>query len=208
MPERRALLVCALASATDQEDPADFGLTIAVDGGLAWFHARDAAPDLFVGDGDSASERDQSWARAQGTDFQLVPADKDYTDLDLALEVCEQRGVTEATVIGALGGRIDQQLGAFGSLTGHPALRLTLRDARQFVTPVFAGQEYRCAEAVSRFGVVALEPAVVTVGNARWPLASARLEALSTWGVSNEPQGGQPEVSVEAGVVLFIGQFA
>jgi len=208
MPERRALLVCALANATDQEAPADFDLTVAVDGGLAWFHACGAVPDLFVGDGDSASERDQSWARSLGTDFQLVPADKDYTDFDLALEVCERRGVTEALVIGALGGRVDQQLGVFGSLSRHGALRTVLHDARQFVTPVFAGQEYHCTQAVKTFGVVALSPAIVTVRNARWPLASARLEALSTWGVSNEPQGGQPEVSVEAGVVLFIGQFA
>ncbi|MCL2332924.1 MAG: thiamine diphosphokinase [Actinomycetia bacterium] len=207
-PFRRALVVCALANDCDQEDPRAYDLTMAVDGGVAWFRARGTAPDLFLGDGDSASESDQRWARAVGAEFQLVSSDKDYTDFDLALEVCERRGVTEALVIGALGGRVDQQLGVFGSLSRHGALRTVLHDARQFVTPVFAGQEYHCTQAVKTFGVVALSPAIVTVRNARWPLVSAQLEPLSTWGVSNEPQGGQPEVKVSEGEVLFIGQLA
>jgi len=207
MPER-ALLVCALAADTDLEDLAAFGLTMAVDGGLAWFRAQHRAPELFVGDGDSASERDLAWARSAGSAIQLVSSDKDYTDFDLALEVCEKRGVTEATVLGALGGRIDQQLGVFGSLLRHPSIQTVLRDARQFVRPVFAGQIYHCSEQVTTFGVVALEPSIVTVTGARWPLVSARLEPLSTWGISNEPQGGQPELRVAEGTVLFIGQEA
>jgi len=205
---RSALVVCVLASETDREDPEVYDLRVAVDGGLAWFHAQNTAPELFVGDGDSVSEGDLLWARSQGTEVRLVSPDKDYTDFDLALQVCEERGVSEATVIGVLGGRVDQQLGVFGSLLRHPGLQLTLRDARQFVRPVFTGQTYQCAEALSHFGVVALESAVVTVTGARWPLASARLEPLSTWGISNEPQGGQTQVAVTEGIVLFIGQQA
>ena len=206
--QRHALLVCALASDADQKDSQSYGLTVAVDGGLAWFRTRGITPDLFLGDGDSARADDQSWARENGTEFQLVSPDKDYTDFDLALEACEQRGIVSATVIGALGGRIDQQLGIFGSLLRHPALQTVVRDAQQFVTLVRAGQEYCCAEPVTTFGVVALEPAIVTVSNARWPLQRAHLEPLSTWGISNEPQGGQPQVSVQQGAILFIGQFS
>ncbi|MCL2881284.1 MAG: thiamine diphosphokinase [Coriobacteriia bacterium] len=206
--QQSALLACVLAGDTDQEDPCDYDLTIAVDGGLAWFRERGVAPDLFLGDGDSATEEDQDWARQRGTAFQLVSPDKDYSDFDLALDVCEQREATTATVIGAIGGRLDQQLGIFGSLLRHPALQTTVRDTQQFITPVFAGQTYQCAEPVTTFGVVALEPAIVTVRNARWPLDSARLEPLSTWGISNEPQGGQPQIVVETGAALFIGQYA
>ncbi|MCL2655527.1 MAG: thiamine diphosphokinase [Coriobacteriia bacterium] len=202
----RALLVCTLASGADAVDFTEYDLSVAVDGGLAWFRARGVVPCLWLGDGDSSTEDDRAWARERGTEFQLVSPDKDYTDLDLALEVCERRGMNAATVIGAVGGRLDQQLGVFGSLLRHPALQTVVRDARQFVTPVFAGQTYQCAELVKAFGVVALEPAVVTVSNARWPLDSAKLEPLSTWGISNEPQGGCPRVAVEAGVALFIGQ--
>jgi len=203
----RALLVCTLASGADAVDFSEYDLSIAIDGGVAWFRARGVVPCLLVGDGDSSAADDRDWARERGTEIQLVSSDKDYTDFDLALEVCERRGMNAATVIGALGGRMDQQLGVFGSLLRHPTLQTIVCDARQFVVPVFAGTTYTCTEEIATFGVVALEPAVVTVINARWPLDSAKLEPLSTWGISNEPQGGQPRVEVEAGVVLFIGQF-
>jgi len=210
MPEPRlirALLVCALASDAGHEDLGTYDLTVAVDGGLAWFRARGVVPCLFLGDGDSSRGDDQEWARERGTEFQMVSSDKDYTDFDLALEVCERRKMSAATVIGALGGRADQQLGIFGSLLRHPTLQTTVRDVHQFVTPVFAGQTYTCKQPVTTFGVVALEPTVVSIRNARWPLQEASLESLSTRGISNEPQGGKPQVTIHKGAVLFIGQF-
>ena len=204
-----ALVVCLLATGADQADPAAFDLRLAVDGGLAWFRAQDTAPDLLVGDGDSVAPGDLDWARSAGTEVQLVSTDKDYTDFDLALQVCEERGVGEVTVIGALGGRLDQELGMLGALLRHQALRVTVRSATQFATALFAGQRYLCEEPVLSFGLVAAEAAIVSVSGARWPLDSARLEPLSTVGVSNEPLTGEaPEVSVVSGAAFFIGQRA
>jgi len=204
---RRALIVCSLADDSDQIDPAAFDFRIAVDGGLSWFRVHDSAPDLFLGDGDSSSAADQAWAHERDVPFRCVSADKDYSDFDLALEVCEERALTRAVVIGATGGRLDQQLGVFGSLLLHPTMRVTLQSASQFALCLFAGQDYCCAEPLRYVSVMALEPAVVTLRNVRWELKEAPLEIMSTRGMSNEPCGAElPYLVIHSGVVVFIGQ--
>ena len=85
-------------------DIPDADLVIAADGGHALARALDRPVDLLVGDLDSEA------SAPEGVEVHLHPADKDATDLELALEVAVSRDPSRIVVVGGSGGRIDHEL--------------------------------------------------------------------------------------------------
>ena len=85
-------------------------LIIAADGGVRHCLALGLAPQVVIGDMDSATEADLARCRALGAEVLAYPPAKDETDLELALLYAAQHGVTWLRVIGAMGGRLDQTL--------------------------------------------------------------------------------------------------
>jgi thiamine pyrophosphokinase len=106
---------------------------IAVDGGGRYLAALGVRPDVVVGDLDSLdSEIWEGWER-DGTSIVVYPAEKDETDLELALLYVVEHFEGDIELIGALGGRLDQMLANI-FLLAHPAFsgrRLTLAEPRQ-----------------------------------------------------------------------------
>ena len=140
---RRALIVCTLAikeaGESDQFSPADFDLKVAVDGGAQWFRERDITPDLAVGDFDSATTETLAWLESTQVEIQRVSSDKTYSDLELALTLCEEQQIQSATILGALGGRVDHQLCVLGALLRSSVPELTLQGAGQTIRLLRAG---------------------------------------------------------------------
>lgn len=66
--------------------------------------------DIAVGDFDFASPETIEKAKSEGTKFYEYPAEKDETDLDLALKIAFRLGAKRCFVFGALGGRLDHEL--------------------------------------------------------------------------------------------------
>jgi thiamine pyrophosphokinase len=97
-------------------------LVIAADGG-----ARHASPlglriDRWVGDGDSISPKELDDLRASGVPIDLVAADKDESDTELAIEAAVAAGADEVAILGAFGGpRLDHAIANL-ALLAHPAL--------------------------------------------------------------------------------------
>jgi thiamine pyrophosphokinase len=97
-------------------------LVVAADGGS--LHALDAGitPSVVIGDLDSLSDDLLLRLEAERVAFHRAPAEKDETDLELALMwAAEQQDVEEIVVLGAFGGRPDQALANL-LLLAHPAL--------------------------------------------------------------------------------------
>lgn len=69
-----------------------------------------ATPDILLGDFDSITKAPQNVATKK------FPVDKDYTDGHLAILELKERGVTEAEIYGAYGGRPDHEYGNFALL--------------------------------------------------------------------------------------------
>ncbi len=93
----------ALAHAPD-------ALIIAADGGVRVAAHYGLRIDIVIGDMDSLPADDLAALAAQGTQILRHPAEKDETDLELALNLAVERGATWLRVIGATGGRLDQIL--------------------------------------------------------------------------------------------------
>lgn len=84
-------------------------LLIAADGGArhAWQWGKGRVPDVIIGDLDSLSPDEQAGYDRAGASIYRYPADKDATDLELALDFALKSGATEITLYGLFGGRWD-----------------------------------------------------------------------------------------------------
>ncbi|MGF1505143.1 MAG: thiamine diphosphokinase [Chloroflexi bacterium] len=92
-------------------------LVIGVDGGTRHAFTLGLHPDVIVGDLDSLPEQDLP----ADVRIERSPAEKDETDLELALLYARRQQAAETVLIGALGGRLDMSLANLLLLT-QPAL--------------------------------------------------------------------------------------
>jgi len=85
-------------------------IVIAADGG--YLHAETLGLELhtIVGDLDSISKKTRIGFFEQGIRIQSSPAEKDETDLELALLHTASLGVDKILVLGAIGGRLDMTI--------------------------------------------------------------------------------------------------
>src|SRR4051794_10898103 len=88
----------------------DAALVIAADSGADHAASLGLSVDLVVGDLDSVSPAGLAAARDGGARVDEHPAEKDATDLELALDAAVSAGATEIVVVGGHGGRLDHLL--------------------------------------------------------------------------------------------------
>lgn len=189
------------ARAADCVVAADSGYDLALRVGLE--------VDLLVGDLDSISSDGLGHARTSGVAIEAHEADKDATDLELALDVVADTTPTRLIALGNNGGRLDHQFAAAAALAEfarrHERCAVELHSSTGSIWFVHD----RWAAVLPLGSTVSLVPwggdAVVTFGGVRWPLSEARLAAGTTRGVSNEvldPSG--VALDVDVGLVLLI----
>ena len=182
-------------------------LVVAADSGLGHIYALGLRPDLVVGDLDSVSAADLARAELEGTPIERHPTDKDATDLELALDAARARGITDVTVIGAGGGRLDHELAGFALLAAPQwaPMRITafVGTARLTVVHDHATFEAPLGSIVTLLAVGGAASGVSTEG-LRWPLTDSDVSPTSTLGVSNEIIESPARVTVRSGVLFAI----
>lgn len=184
--------------------PAD-PVVVAADAGLEHAVAAGLAVAVAVGDMDSVSPGALAAAEQSGTRIERHPADKDQTDLELALELAA-RLADRVIVIGAAGGRLDHLIGNLAVVASPRwfgvAIEAWLGDARAVVVHGQRTLSVEPGATVSLFAVGG--PARVTATGLAWPLNDEILEPLTSRGVSNQATDPSPEISVSKGVVLAV----
>ncbi len=180
---------------------------LAVDGGAWALLQRGLRPDVAIGDWDSLGPQGLAQLRVAGVLLQTFPADKDATDLELALHYAADRGATEVHVFGALGGRWDQSLANL-LLLAQPrlrALRIVLYDRGQRVW-LLQGRETIAGEVGDTLALIPVQgPARgVTLRGVAYPLTNGELPWAVTLGVSNRLTAPQAYVQVDEGLVWVV----
>jgi thiamine pyrophosphokinase len=186
---------------------------IAADSGLAVAHGLGVRVDVLVGDMDSVDAAAVEAAEAAGTNVQRHPAEKDATDLELALDAAVARGARKIVVIDGGGDRLDHLLGNLLLLT----------------SAALAGVEVEAFTGTARFAVarggdppvtirgepgslVTLLPVggpargIVTTA-LRYPLRDEELAPGTSRGVSNELAAEAASVELVSGVLLVVQPF-
>lgn len=210
MPAGHALIVCAVPSPGSSPHLArlagEAGLVIAVDGGMAACVAAGVTPDVLLGDFDSVEPSLLEQARASGIRIAQYPADKDVTDLDLALDYVANTGHQEAVVTACTSGRIDHSLAVFGSLS-RSCLRVRIDEPE--LRCWFLAEGRRVAIELDGVGatvsVLALsEDVTVTCVGVRWPLDRAVLRQFDSWGMSNVIEREPAHFEVHGGSAVVV----
>ncbi len=186
------------------ERPEEGDLVIAADSGYENALTLGVAPSLVVGDFDSYP----SHKLPHGIERVTVPAEKDFTDAQLAVDIALKKGCRRITVIGGLSGRLDHTLsclmlletvqkeGGFGMVT----------DGRNRVRYLKNTSELVARSHFRYFGLIALDPIAkgVSVDGAKYPLKNATLRREHAFAVSNEITGNCILVSVRRGGIFLV----
>lgn len=189
------------------DEAQDAEVVIAADCGVRIARTHGLSIDLVVGDLDSVSTGDIAWAKAEGAEVVEVPGDKDYTDLELALDRASQAEVQRIVVVGIEGGRVDHELGNWAVLCA-PRDQLVEIVTTGGTVSVLHGDMVNTLDLSGQAGdVISIlarngEATGVTTTGLKWPLEDATLSPTSSLGVSNEIIDGDATVSLESGTVM------
>jgi len=188
----------------------DDALVVAADSGVHQAERLGLHVDLVVGDLDSADPAAVERARDAGAEVFAFPAEKDATDLELAVELARDRGAEHITLAGGAGARLDHFL-ANVALLASPSIAGIRVDA-------FLGDAY---VAVARGGEAPIEiegvvgslvtllpvdgdAGGVTTTGMQYPLQGETLRSGTSRGVSNVLVTERAAVELEAGSLLVI----
>lgn len=181
---------------------------ICADGGAVHALTMGLQPGLVVGDMDSLPSHLIERLDGGGTDFLRFPAEKEKSDLELALEQAVERAPEEILLVGALGGeRVDQ---AFGNLmllniplrAGIPANIIDERH-RIYLMESEITVQGSPGETLSLFPLTAAVHDVKTEG-LNYPLNGETLAFASTRGLSNEFSGASARITAGSGLLLVV----
>ena len=178
-------------------------LVVAADSGADIARGLGVLPDVIVGDFDSVTPA----AAAAVAEQRRFPADKDATDLALALAEARDRGAGSITVIGGAGGRLDHFLANVAALASDElaAVRVDalMGPARLWVVRRRETIRGTVGDLVTLLAHGGPATGIRTTG-LRWALDGETLEAGSSRGVSNVLAAPEATVTLEAGVILAI----
>ncbi len=187
-----------------KEKPDRDALTIAADCGWHNAAALGVTPAILLGDFDSIGKGELPPAE----EILQVPAEKDRTDTQLAVDLALSRGADDIVVIGGLSGRLDHTLSNLALLERLfmlrvPAVMTDGRNRARFIRNTGA------LVARSDFPYISLLVADeiakgVTVRGCKYPLDNAKLTRECQFAVSNEITGNCALIEVRKGGIYII----
>ena len=186
------------------EHPKSDDLRIAADGGYNTAGKLGDKIDILVGDLDSIKGD-------VPCDVELlkVPAEKDFSDLQLAINVALEKGADEIVIIGGLSGRLDHTLANLAILPNLAAMRV-----HAHINDGFNRIQYLNSTSTliarSHFKYLSLIPISeklrgVSIEGCKYPLKNATLTKREpTLTISNEIEGNCALISVRRGECYII----
>ncbi|MBO5938938.1 MAG: thiamine diphosphokinase [Clostridia bacterium] len=186
------------------EHPKGDDLTIAADAGFRNAQALGVKVDLLLGDFDSLGENEIP----KDTERMSVPAEKDFTDTQLAVETAIRKGADDLVIIGGLDGRLDHTLsnlailedlsgkGVFATITNGQN-RVRYLNSTSTLIPR-SGYRYLSLLTLSE------KAKGVSVEGCKYPLKNATLQRNFQYAVSNEITGNCALISVRKGGIYVI----
>lgn len=183
----------------------DDDIVICTDGGYDIARQYGIRPALVIGDFDSITAKIPE-------DIPVVefPPEKDFTDLQLAIDIAIENGCNDVEIWGGIGGRLDQTIANMQLLTKYSKEIdwLVIRDGSNeaFVIDGTNGRKGKLPKRdgwyVSFFSLT--EECKVTVSGVKYPLDHHTLLNTFPLGVSNEFVDDVISIDVESGSLLVV----
>jgi thiamine pyrophosphokinase len=183
-------------------------LIIGADAGSLHAAALGLKLDLLIGDFDSLDAESRIAFETQGVEVKLSPAEKDETDLELALLEATQRGASYIVVLGAGGGRLDMMLASV-MLLAHPALtdiRTEIwldHQTAWCIHPPGGNVHGQRGDTISLIPVGG-SAIGITTDNLQYPLNHETLTVGPARGISNVMDTDTAHITLQSGFLLII----
>jgi thiamine pyrophosphokinase len=186
-----------------------FDCIIAVDGGARHLTLIGINPQIVLGDFDSLSSEEVAALQDNGGLVRDFPEEKDWTDMELAVDTAIHEGATEITIVGGMGGRWDHSLANIGLLyrAERQGVRSVIIDPFQEMSLISPGEEIRLDPAKGRdFSLLPLcgEVRGVRAWGVKYPLENGVIRLGETLGVHNKISARRGHVIGGDGFLILI----
>jgi thiamine pyrophosphokinase len=182
-------------------------LVLAADRGAEYLQQLSALPQTLIGDFDSLARETLTDMATAGVEIRTFEVTKDFSDLELALDLAVVKGATRIDILGGLGGRIDHTLANIGLIVKPMELGIEthLLDPSHDITAVkdFLEIEARPGWAVSLIPLTTKVSGVTTTG-LKYKLDNALLWIQNTRGIHNEFVTDKAVIRLTEGVLAVI----
>ena len=186
------------------EHPKGDDLIIAADGGFLNAKRLGVTPNILLGDFDSIKEKDIP----ESVQLLRVPAEKDFTDTQLAVDTALKNGANEIVIVGGLDGRLDHTLSNLGILEDLSAKRVfaVILDGKNRIRYINATSTLVARSGYRYLSLLCLSDKAkgVSVEGCKYPLKNATLERKFQYAVSNEIEGNCALISVRKGGIYVL----
>lgn len=187
------------------EHPKAEDICIAADAGYHNAKKLGERVDILIGDFDSIGRVPREEVR----EIQEVPAEKDLTDTQIALEIAVERGADEVIIVGGLGGRLDHTLSNLGILEDMHERHIHgyATDGQNRVHFIRSTSTLIARSAYKYISLLPADQVVkgVTMEGGKYPLKNQALKRrISGFTVSNEITGNVVFIAVKKGGLYII----
>jgi thiamine pyrophosphokinase len=193
--------ICAQAIT---DSPKGNDIVVAADSGYENAKLLGVKPNFIVGDFDSYSKS----KLPKDAELVEVPAKKDFSDTQLAVDVALSHGADEIVIIGGLGGRLDHTLSNLGILRKLSSLKIRAIacDGYNRIRHIKSTSELIIRSDYKYFSVIADDDKArgVSIEGAKYPLKNATLKRENQYAISNEIEKNCALVSVKRGGVFIV----
>jgi thiamine pyrophosphokinase len=182
---------------------------IGVDRGTLTLLKHGIAPIHAFGDFDSINEEERRFIESTGTHLSVYPSEKDFTDLEIAIDWVLSEQPERCFILGATGGRLDHSLMNIQLLIKgiETKTELILMDNQNIVT-IFPPGVYDVAMAQNYpyVSFIAMSPKVsgIDLKGFKYPLNNAALTWGSSLCISNELVSQHGVISFKEGMIISI----
>ena len=187
------------------EHPKADDLTIAADSGYENALALGDSVQILVGDFDSF---DKNKKIDDKVEVVTVPAEKDFTDTQLAVETAIKRGARDIVIIGGLSGRLDHTLSNLAILKELSDAQIygLITDGKNRVRYIRSTSTLISRSGYKYLSLIADGDKVkgVSVEGCKYPLDNATLTDRYQYAISNEITGNCALVSVKKGGLYIV----
>lgn len=193
-----------IAPSNITEHPKREDLCIAADAGYRNALTLGVKPTIVLGDFDSLGDCDLP----KETERMQVPAEKDFTDTQLAVDTAIQKGATEIVIIGGLDGRLDHTLSNLAILEDlhQRKIHAIITDGKNRVRYVHSTSTLIAKSGFRYVSLLTLSEKAkgVDIEGCKYPLKNATLNRNFQYAVSNEITGNCALISVRKGGVYIV----
>lgn len=186
-----------------EERPEEGDLIVSADSGYRNATLMGVHTNILIGDFDSLG-----MIPDDVDEVMQLPAEKDLTDTQVAIDVAIERGADEVIIFGGTSGRLDHTLSTLATLEKYWANRIpmTIVNGQNRIRYIKNSGSIIIRSQYKYFSIIAADEKVkgVSIDGAKYPLVNKTLTRAHQYAVSNEIVKNAALINVKKGGIYII----